>query len=47
MTDIVLLTLTLVVSVVTFISQRTNPLQGAVHLALFATYVIMIFDVSA
>jgi Ca2+:H+ antiporter len=44
MTDIVLLALTLVVSLTTFVSQRTNALQGAVHLALFACYVIMIFD---
>ena len=43
-TDIILLTLTLAVSLVTFISQRTNFLQGAVHLALFAAYVVMIFD---
>ncbi len=43
-TDTVLLTLTLAVSLVTFISQRTNFLLGAVHLALFATYVVMIFD---
>ena len=42
--DVVLLTLTLAVSLVTFISQRTNFLLGAVHLALFATYVVMIFD---
>lgn len=44
MTDIVLLALTLVVCLTTFVSQRTNALQGAVHLALFACYVIMIFD---
>jgi len=45
--DVVLLILTLAVSLVTFISQRTNFLQGAVHLALFATYVVMIFDSTA
>jgi len=43
-TDVVLLTLTLAVSLVTFISPRTNFLQGAVHLALFTAYVVMIFD---
>ena len=47
MTDIVLLSLTLVVSMVTFVSQRTNALQGVVHLALFATYVVLIFDTAA
>jgi len=43
-TEIILLTLTLIVSLVTFVSQRTNFLQGAVHLALFAIYIVMIFD---
>jgi Ca2+:H+ antiporter len=43
-TDIVLLALTLIVSLVTFVSERTHVLQGAVHLALFAAYVILIFD---
>ena len=42
--DIVLLILTLLVSMVTFGSGRTNLLLGIVHLALFATYVMMIFD---
>lgn len=46
MEDIVLLSLTLFVSVVTFASRQTNYLQGAVHLALFAAYVMMIFDLS-
>lgn len=44
MPEVVLLSLTLVVSLVTFVSQRTNALQGVVHLALFATYVVLIFD---
>lgn len=44
--DIVLLVLTLVVSIVTFASRSTNYLQGAVHLTLFAAYVMMIFDLS-
>ena len=43
-TDIVMLALTLLVSLVTFFSRRTNVLQGAVHLALFAAYVVLIFD---
>ena len=42
--DIVLLTLTLLVSVVNIGSGRTNILQGAVHLILFISYVILIFD---
>lgn len=43
-TEIVLLILTLAVSLVTFVSRRTHVLQGAVHLALFLAYVILIFD---
>lgn len=43
--EIVMLSLTLLVSIVTFVSQRTNVMQGAVHLALFFGYVILIFDV--
>lgn len=46
LSDIVLLSLTLVVSLLTFGSRTTNYLQGAVHLALFAAYVMMIFDLS-
>lgn len=41
-TDPILLLLTLAVSVVTFASGRTNILQGAVHLILFAAYVLLI-----
>lgn len=44
--DIVMLCLTLVVSLVTFVGRNTSYLQGAVHLALFAAYVMMIFDLS-
>jgi Ca2+:H+ antiporter len=40
----VLLLLTLVVSVITFSSGRTNVLQGAVHLVLFAAFVLLIFQ---
>lgn len=43
-TDLVLLPLTLVVSIVTFASGRTNILQGAVHVLLFAAYVMLIFE---
>ncbi|PHQ69920.1 MAG: calcium:proton antiporter [Sneathiella sp.] len=42
--DIVILALTLIVSLITFVSKRTHVLQGAVHLALFATYLVLIFD---
>jgi Ca2+:H+ antiporter len=41
-TDMVMLMLTLAVSVVTFASGRTNVIQGAVHLTLFATYLLLI-----
>lgn len=44
--DIILLMLTLFVSMLTFGSRTTNYLQGAVHLALFAAYIMMIFDLS-
>jgi Ca2+:H+ antiporter len=42
--DLVLLPLTLAVSMVTFGSGRTNVLQGAVHLLLFAAYLVLIFE---
>ncbi len=44
--EIVLLALTLVVSLITFGTRTTNYLQGAVHLTLFAAYIMMIFDLS-
>ena len=40
----ILLILTLGVSIVTFLSGRTNMLLGAVHLVIFATYIVLIFD---
>jgi Ca2+:H+ antiporter len=43
-TDFVLLLLTLAVSVVTFASGRTNVMQGAVHLLLFAAYLLLMFE---
>jgi len=39
-----LLLITLLVSVVNFNSERTNVLQGFVHLTLFLTYIVLIFD---
>jgi Ca2+:H+ antiporter len=41
---IVLLALTLFVASLTFGNARTNMLQGMVHLALFAVYLVLIFD---
>ncbi len=38
-----LLLLTLVVSVVTFTSDKTNVLQGCIHLLLFAVFLLLIF----
>jgi len=38
-----MLGLTLLVSMVTFASGRTNILQGAVHLMLFLAYLMLIF----
>jgi len=42
--DVTLLVLTLVVSMLTFASVRTNVLLGAVHLLLFAAYLMLIFE---
>ena len=42
--DIVLLSLTLVLSAMTFSSNRTNILLGGVHLVLFLAYVMLIFQ---
>jgi Ca2+:H+ antiporter len=39
-----MLMLTLLLSVVTFASGRTNVLQGAVHMLLFIAYVLLIFQ---
>jgi Ca2+:H+ antiporter len=39
-----MLVLTLTVSLITFSSGRTNVLQGAVHLVLFAAYVLLMFE---
>ncbi len=41
-TDSVMLVLTLATAVVTFASGRTNVIQGAVHLILFAAYLLLI-----
>jgi Ca2+:H+ antiporter len=43
-TDLVLLILTLAVSVITFASGRTNLLQGAVHVLLFAAFLLFMFQ---
>lgn len=43
-TDMVMLLLTLVVSAITFASGRTNVIQGAVHLVLFAAYFMLIIQ---
>ena len=43
-TDQVMLVLTLTVSILTFANGRTNVLQGAVHLILFVTYVLLMFQ---
>jgi Ca2+:H+ antiporter len=42
--EIYLLVLTLLVSIVNLNSERTNVLQGIVHLILFLTYIVLIFD---
>lgn len=42
--SITVLLLTLVMSVITFGGSRTNMLQGAVHLVIFLTYLMLIFS---
>ncbi|MFQ5935510.1 MAG: calcium:proton antiporter [Acidiferrobacterales bacterium] len=42
--NVYLLLFTLLVAVVNFSSERTNVLMGVVHLVLFLTYVVLIFD---
>jgi Ca2+:H+ antiporter len=42
--EIVLLLLSLGVSILTFALERTNILQGAIHLLLFLAYLMLIFD---
>ena len=44
MAEAILLTVTLAVAMLTFQSERTNVLHGAVHLVLFFVYVVLIFD---
>jgi Ca2+:H+ antiporter len=41
-TDTVMILLTLLLSIVTFASGRTNAIQGAVHVVLFAVYLALI-----
>jgi Ca2+:H+ antiporter len=43
-TEMVLLVLTLIISVLTFGGVRTNMLQGAVHLVIFFVYIVLIFQ---
>lgn len=42
--DMVMLLLTLGVSLLTFALERTNVLQGAIHLVLFVAYLVLIFE---
>lgn len=43
-TEIVMLVLTLLLSMLTFGAVRTNMLQGAVHLVIFVVYVVLVFN---
>ncbi len=42
--DLVMLVLTMTVAIITFMSGRTNVLQGAVHLLLFIAYFLLILE---
>lgn len=44
MTEMVLLVLTLLLSMLSFGAVRTDMLQGAVHIFIFLAYVVLIFD---
>lgn len=41
--DTVLLVITVLLSVLTFLGLRTSPVQGMIHLAVFAVYVLLVF----
>jgi len=43
--EIALLVGTMLISIVNFTHGRANPMQGVVHLALFVTYIALLFDV--
>jgi Ca2+:H+ antiporter len=43
--EIALLIGTMLISIVNFTHGRANPMQGVVHLALFITYIALLFDV--
>lgn len=43
LSEVTLLFVTLLVSMITFSSSRTNVLQGAVHLLLFLVYILLMF----
>jgi len=42
--EMIMLLLTLAVSTLSFTGGRTNILQGAIHLVLFLTYIVLIFN---
>jgi Ca2+:H+ antiporter len=42
--EIVPLLLSMGVSILTFALERTNAIQGAIHLLLFLAYLMLIFD---
>lgn len=42
--DTTILILTAIMSILTFVSGRTNILQGAIHLLLFFIYILLLFD---
>lgn len=42
--DMTILILTAIMSILTFVSGRTNILQGAIHLLLFFVYILLLFD---
>jgi Ca2+:H+ antiporter len=42
--ELYLLLITLLVSIVNFNNERTNVIHGFVHLVLFFTYIVLIFD---
>jgi len=43
-TETVLFTMTLLLSLISFLGKRTTPILGIIHLALFAVYMMLVFN---
>lgn len=43
-TEMILFTMTLLLSLISFLGKRTTPILGIIHLALFAIYIMLVFN---